>query len=98
MTTFKQFLENRNKKQLVGTCVNSFDEDANCIIPQLPYGDTTEFAQAEENATKITKEEFLQNVNVPKEIINIDAFYLHDENNDVYMLYDDKLDIHYFFV
>jgi len=98
MTTFKQFLENKNKKHLVGTCVNAFDLDGNCTIPQLPYKDTTEFAQAEENATKITKEDFINAVNIPQNLKHIDAIYLHDLNNDVYMLYDDNNDIHYLFV
>jgi hypothetical protein len=97
MITFKQFLENTNKKHLVGTC-KDFDEDGNCTIPQLPYRDTTHFAQAEENATEITKDQFINNVNVPDNLKDIDAIYLHDEDNDVFMLYDDQKDIHYLFV
>ena len=97
MITFKQFLENTNKKHLVGTC-KDFDEDGNCTIPQLPYTDTTHFAQAEENATEITKDQFINNVNVPDNLKDIDAIYLHDEDNDVFMLYDDEKDIHYLFV
>jgi hypothetical protein len=98
MISFKQFLESQNKKHLVGTCVNSFDEDGNCTIPQLPYTDTTHFAQAEENATQITKDQFINNVNLPDNLKDINAIYLHDEDNDVYMLYDDQKDVHYFFV
>ena len=97
MITFKQFLENTNKKHLVGSC-KDFDEDGNCTIPQLPYRDTTNFAQAEENATEITKDQFINNVNVPNNLKDINAIYLHDEDNDVFMLYDDEKDIHYFFV
>lgn len=97
MITFKQFLENTNKKHLVGTC-KDFDEEGNCNISQLPYRDTTHFAQAEENATEITKDQFLQNVNVPETLKDINAIYLHDEDNDVFMLYDDEKDIHYLFV
>jgi hypothetical protein len=96
MNTFKLFLENQ-KKQLVGTCVNSFDEDGNCTINQLPYRDTTQFAQAEENATEITKDQFINNVNVPDNLKNINAIYLHDKDHDLYMLYNDQKDIHYFF-
>jgi hypothetical protein len=97
MITFKQFLENTNKKHLVGTC-KDFDEDGNCNISQLPYRDTTNFAQAEENATEITKDQFINNVNVPNNLKDINAIYLHDEDNDVFMLYDDQKDIHYLFV
>jgi hypothetical protein len=96
MNTFKLFLENQ-KKQLVGTCVNSFDEDGKCTIKQLPYRDTTQFAQAEENATEITKDQFINNVNVPDNLKNINAIYLHDKDHDLYMLYNDQKDIHYFF-
>jgi len=98
MITFKQFLESyKTKKHLVGSC-KDFDEDGNCTIPQLPYTDTTHFAQAEENATKITKDQFINNVNVPDNLKDINAIYLHDEDNDVFMLYDDEKDIHYLFV
>ena len=97
MITFKQFLEAQNKKHLVGTC-KDFDEDGNCNISQLPYRDTTNFAQAEENATEITKDQFINNVNVPNNLKDINAIYLHDEDNDVFMLYDDQKDIHYLFV
>ena len=98
MITFKQFLESyKTKKHLVGSC-KDFDEDGNCTIPQLPYTDTTHFAQAEENATEITKDQFINNVNVPDNLKDINAIYLHDEDNDVFMLYDDEKDIHYFFV
>lgn len=102
MINFKQFLENtedksKNKKHLVGTC-KDFDEEGNCNISQLPYRDTTQFAQAEENATEITKDQFINNVNVPDNLKKINAIYLHDEDNDVYMLYDDQKDVHYFFV
>jgi hypothetical protein len=97
MISFKLFLENQ-KKHFVGTCVNSFDEEGNCTIPQLPYTDTTQFAQAEENTTKITKDQFINNVNVPDNLKDINAIYLHDEDNDVFMLYDDQKDVHYFFV
>ena len=96
MITFKQFLESQNKKHLVGTC-KDFDEDGNCNISQLPYRDTTNFAQAEENATEITKDQFINNVNVPETLKNINAIYLHDKDNNVYMLYDDQKDVHYFF-
>jgi len=98
MISFRIFIENKNKKQLVGNCVNSFDEDGNCTIPQIPYKDTTQFAQSEENATQINKDQFMQNVNLPNNLKDIDAIYLHDKNHDLFMLYDDEKDVHYFFV
>ena len=96
MISFKQFLESQSKKHLVGSC-KDFDEDGNCTIPQLPYTDTTQFAQYEENATEITKDQFINNVNLPDNLKNINAIYLHDKDHDLYMLYNDQKDIHYFF-
>jgi hypothetical protein len=78
--------------------MNFPENEGNCTMPQLPYTDTTHFAQAEENATEITKDQFINNVNVPDNLKDINAIYLHDEDNDVFMLYDDEKDIHYLFV
>jgi hypothetical protein len=97
MISFRIFLENKNKKQLVGNCVNSFDEDGNCTIPQIPYKYTTQFAQSEENATQMNKDQFINNVNLPDSLKYIKAIYLNDKDNDVFMLYDDQKDVHYFF-
>jgi len=33
----------------IGDCINSFDEEGNCINDYLPYSDVTDFAQDEEN-------------------------------------------------
>ena len=85
----------------LGTCVNSFDEDGYCEIPGLPYSDTTEFAQAEEEAKKISSQEFLKAVGeVPKDLkaeLSDNLIFLHDVENNLYMIYDDNSDIHYFF-
>jgi hypothetical protein len=85
----------------LGTCVNSFDEDGYCDIPGLPYSDTTEFAQAEEEAKKISSQEFLKAVGeVPKDLkaeLSDNLIFLHDIENDLYMIYDDNTDVHYFF-
>ena len=40
----------------------------------------------------------MNNVNIPNNLEDINAIYLHDEDNDVFMLYDDEKDIHYLFV
>ena len=84
----------------VGTCVNSFDEDGECIIDDL-YRDTSDFAVHEEESTEISEEEFKNAIGVlpptlDKEISN-DRIYLYDEDNEVYMIYDDASDVHYFF-
>jgi hypothetical protein len=82
-----------------GNCVNSFDEDGYCTVPDL-YSDTSDFAYNEENAKVVTKEEFEKTVTVPKDLdkeIGTNRTYLHDANNNIYMLYDEDEDIHYFF-
>ena len=80
---------------LVGDCKN-FDEGGYCMIDALPYTDTTEFAQAEENACEISAEDFQAAVG---DILTVsEPYYFYDETNDVYMLYDAAEDIHYFYV
>lgn len=84
----------------VGTCVNSFDEDGECIIPGL-YNDVSDFAVHEEEAKQISAADFAQAVGeINQELISHignEVVYLHDEDNDVYMIYDIDSDVHYFF-
>jgi len=96
----KQLLENwreylNESYSLVGNCKN-FDEGGYCMIDSLPYTDATEFAQAEENASEISAEDFQAAVGDIEEVD--EPFYLYDEANDVYMIYDADKDIHYFYV
>ena len=88
-----------NKKHFAGTCVNSFDEEGNCIT-NLPWLTVSDFAVDEENAEEINKEEFLKNVDISKELIK--KLLKHKlkfmKADNVYMIYDDNTDIHYFFV
>lgn len=84
----------------LGTCVNSFDEDGNCVVPGL-YNDVSDFAVHEENAQQITKSQFLKHIGridhgIDKEISH-NRIYLHDSDNGVFMIYDVETDIHYFF-
>lgn len=84
----------------LGTCVNSFDEDGDCVIPGL-YRDASDFASHEENAKKITQQEFESKVgklsiDLSKKISK-DREYYHDEDGNIYYIYDVKKDIHYFF-
>jgi hypothetical protein len=100
MKQFKSFIKEQ-KKSYVGNCVNSFDNDGECTS-SLPYRDTTDFAQGEENAEEITKTKFDSEVDVPNHLKKLHnskhALYLHDKENDVHMLYDTKKDVHHFFV
>lgn len=89
-------------KQYVGNCVNSFTEDGDCIVMQLPYYTVSDFACNMAEADLITAEEFFDNV--PKSVVDMlrlpissDFEYYKDED-DVFMIYDCETDIHYFFV
>ena len=38
----------------IGNCVDSFDEDGNCINPRLPWADVNEFACAVDEDNNVT--------------------------------------------
>lgn len=84
----------------LGTCVNSFDEEGNCIVPGL-YNDVTDFAYHEENALEISPQDFYNAAGaIPQALdqkINANRKYLHDTNNNIFMVYDIVNDVHYFF-
>lgn len=87
------------KKHCVGTCVNSFDEDGNCIVTELPWDDASAFAVADEESKEISKEEFFKEVELSPELLKRLSkhrvkFFVAD---GVYMIYDENTDIHYFF-
>ena len=86
-------------KHYVGSCVDSFDEDGDCIIDDLPWSTVSDLGHADENAQDIGSVTFLQNVSLPNEIAadtsGHEIQYL--EYDGVYMLYDVDADVHYFF-
>jgi hypothetical protein len=83
------------KKQYVGTCVDSFDEDGDCIVDALPFNDVTDFAYAVDNAQTLSKAEFLALAECKDYFNDNHSFY---KFNQVVMLYNDDLDIHHFFI
>lgn len=90
------------KASHVGNCVKSFDRSSgDCVVPHLPYRDVSHFAVGEEGAKKISKAEFEQAADIPKDLHKLhsrpDTEYLHDEDHDVHMMYDPKKDVHHFF-
>lgn len=96
----KKALSEENKKHLVGTCVNSFDEDGECTN-SVPYRDVSDFAVHEEEAEEITREEFLSKCEVPeklRKLLKKDTTEFMVDTKGVYMLYDSNKDIHYFFI
>lgn len=85
----------------MGKCTNIFDEDGEGLFPEL-YRDVSDFAVHEEDAKQITAEDFYKQVtSIEPELedeIGPNRIYLHDVDNDIYMIYDDDTDIHYFFI
>ena len=86
---------------LLGNCVNSFDDDGDCIIDI--FSDVSDFACVEEDSVKIDKETFLSKIHM-----KLDEFdnsfgqfknveFLENKDRGIYMLYDIDSDVHYFF-
>ena len=89
------------KKHLVGTCVDSFDEDGNCLVPQLPFDTASDLGYADENAIGMTRKEFMEKVELDPETkkrVVERRKLLYMRYKDLLMLYDPEDDIHYFFV
>jgi len=89
-----------HKATFVGTCVNSFDEDGDCTLKQLPFNTVSDLGHADEEGTRLSKDVFLKTVIVPQDLSKLltkksTEFICYES---VYMLYDSKADIHYFFV
>ena len=101
-----QTIKASGKAAYCGDCVLNFDSHGECLRPELPYRDVTDFAQSEDRATKIPKAEFLSSVNLKNTIKTAkhkiesgspDIEYLYDEESEVYMAYDTSTDTHYFY-
>jgi len=85
--------------EYLGTCVDSFDEDGESLIDI--FRDVSNFACIEEESNEISVEDFM--IATKKDMFDIENLslnkktYLESENKDVYMIYDEDKDIHYFF-
>jgi len=88
------------KKTYVGNCKNSFDEDGDCVVPQLGFRDVSELGYADEMAKRISLKDFTRLATIPAEILQDikghDVEYM--SYNDMLILYDVDSDTHYFFV
>lgn len=83
----------------IGTCVNSFDDDGDCVIRGL-YNDVSDFAVHEENSERISKAEFTNAVGwVDEELCKSIGKKREYQSDDgiIYMIYDVKANVHYFF-
>ena len=89
------------KRHYVGSCKDSFDDDGDCIVRELPWSTVSDMAVADENATPTNKDNFLHAVSilgdVTQRVSGHDLSYSVTEDG-VYVLYDDTTDTHYFFV
>jgi hypothetical protein len=81
---------------------SSFDEDGDCTVTGLPWENVSHFAVSEGNSTRLSKVNFLDKVVLPDSIRNDIAghnvTYLSSDDDDVFMLYDEDTDVHYFFI
>ena len=89
-------------RRLIGTCINSFDEDGCCVITdRLPYRTVTDFAAGDERAESVSEKNFRREVIISLDVEDLISghaiHYLWDRAKDLYMLYDSDDDIHYFF-
>jgi hypothetical protein len=86
-------------KTLVSNCKNSFDDNGFCLFDF--FIDVSDFAFAIEEAEKtpISESEFWASCTKPKNrpwrghIIS----YLYNSRTDIFMVYDETEDVHYFF-
>jgi len=87
------------KNNFVGTCVNSFDNDGDCTLSQLPYNTISDFANVE--GVEVEKSQFLEANEIHEDLLRFFRdkvlCYLKDEENNIYFIYDEYDDIHYFF-
>jgi len=84
-----------------GTCINLFDEDGECVVDTVPYHNVSDLANADEEAVKISKEEFLKTNIVSDELMEIlkgrELIFLKDLRTQACFIYDDDNDVHYIF-
>ena len=104
---FKVVLKEDNGKyyNYIGTCVNSFDEDSNCINGL--FNDVNDFSYAWEEAEEITSEEFWSHINPGsdaydevRKLANDPTYpdeYRYNPEYDIYFAFMDEW-IHYFFI
>ena len=87
--------------EYVGNCVNSFNDDGNCIIPKLPFETVSDFACSLEESTDISEKDFIQKVSF-EQATNLGlqlgmSFEFYKTDTDVFIMYSNADDIHYFF-
>jgi len=90
-----------NESYYLGSCVDSFDEDGDCIIDDLPFSDVSDFACREQDALEITRGEFeiiIKEIpqDIKSKILGHNLTYFVYKG-DIFVIYDSDEDVHYFF-
>ena len=93
--------------EYVGNCKNSFDKDTGESFIDC-FTDVSDFAVKEENGIEITQsdfEKFIEYLDMPREVRDEIVppygmphklkYYFYE--NNIYVIYDQENDIHYFF-
>ena len=75
----------------IGNCVNSFDEEGNCLLSL--FCDVSDFACVEEESEAISQQEF-QHLTGCLIFYNV---YLKHKKRGIFMGYNEEEDIHYFY-
>ena len=85
--------------QYVGNCKDSFDEDGESLINV--FQDVSDFAVVEEEALRISEASFLKAIGWTQELdrlLNHHCQFLYCTERQLYILYDEDTDTHYFWV
>ena len=79
-----------------GDCTNSFDSDTGDSLIEC-FVDVSDFANKDENATKMSLDEFSNFVpSLPKPFRKKDRYEYFHYDGDIFVVYDTKHDIHCF--
>jgi hypothetical protein len=79
----------------VATCIDAFDADGQCVCPELPWSDVSAFACADERASILTRQEFLQQAQLPDHLAGRELVFMSCEG--ILAIHDLEEDVHYFF-
>ena len=83
------------KAMYVGNCTNSFDDDGDCELEDLPWSTVSDFAFAVETATRLAKVEFEEKATISTATDPNTSYWVTDDG--VYIIYDEERDVHYFY-
>ena len=85
----------------VGSCVDCFDEDGDCIEPALPWATVSDFARVEEGAAE-TEADAVRSAawfpGVVSDLVGDHAVRCSVTEDGVTLFHDTVSDVHYFFV